>query len=188
MDTGPIAAGPGGLPTLAGQSPASPAPSVAGPRVARHVVALGAVILMIAVAALALIATAARPATQFAPGSPEAVFQAYLTAWDANDLDTAYATFSSRVHADVAIEEYRTLARSYPQRGADRRVVLLDATTTGDRATLDLRVDEFSGSSGVFGGQSVWSRPLTVDLVREQGAWLLDAPLADLEAVYWYQK
>lgn len=184
MDGGPMVAAKGDSPTAAGQAQPSAGriPRGAG----RHVLVLGAAVTAIAVVALLLVATATRPVTRFAPDTPEAAFQAYLTAWDAHDLDAAYATFSARVRAGLPLDNYKAQAVGYRQPGADRRVVLLNSSMTGARALLDLRIDELGGG-GLFGAQSVWSRETTVGLVREQDAWRLDVPLADLEPVYWAQ-
>ena len=171
--------------TTAQQEPPPSAPIQPMQRMNRHVVGLAVAVLAVAVMALAVLASASHPATRFASGTPEGAFQSYLHAWEANDLDAAYATFSQRVRTGLSVDEYRRTARGYDT-GADRgrRVVLLDSQVRGDQATIDLRVDQASGG-GLFGAQSVWSRTITVDLVRENGAWRLDQALANLEPVYW---
>lgn len=186
MESGSVAAGTGAVGAPAGDLPAAPAPP--GARTRRHVIALGvAVVAIAAVALLLAVATGQRPAA-FAPDTPEGSFQTYLAAWDAKDLDAAYATFSDRVHRGLTLAEYRSMARDlgYPTE-SERRVVLVASTPVGDRATLELRIDELGGG-GMFGTQTVWSHTLLVDLIREGGQWRLDQALAGLEPVYWSEK
>lgn len=167
-------------------TPEPPLPATPPRRARRPIAVLGLAIVGFAVLALILAATATRPATKFAADTPEGAVQAYLAAWDARDIDLAYASFSERVHGRLTVDQYRTVARDYQYRGSgERRVVLLGTNLHGDRASLDLRIDELGGV-GIFGAQSVWSRPIAVDLVREHGAWRLDTALADLEPVSWY--
>lgn len=186
MDSGPITAEADRLPTPAGQVPGAPAPVVESPPTRRHVILLAVAVAAVAGLALLLVVAASRPVTQFAADSPEGAFQAYLVAWDARDLDAAYATFSERVQGSLSPDEYRMIASGYDG-GGERRVVLLASAVHDDRATLDLRIDELGGG-GLFGGQSVYSSTITVDLVRENGSWRLDTPFASLEPVYWYAK
>jgi hypothetical protein len=154
----------------------------------RHLLGLGAVVVGLAALALVLLVLASRPPASFAPGTPESAFQAYLAAWDARDLDGAYAMFSARVHASLTLEAYRSMARGYEYAdGAERRVVLVAATTRADGTTLELRIDELGGG-GLFGTQSVWSHELTVDLIEEQGGWRVDQAFAGLEPLYWLEK
>jgi hypothetical protein len=187
VDTGTITTGASGGTTPTDQRPRTD-PLVRAPSVGRQVAALGAVLVALMVLALIVVTSATNPATRFGPGTPEGAFQAYLAAWDARDLDGAYATFSGRVQRQLTIDEYRATARDFQyDSGRERRVVLLDSTVNGDEATLELRVDELGGG-GIFGARSVWSREITVDLVREAGSWRLDMALANLEPVYWYAK
>lgn len=166
--------------------PSAPAAPRTGAR--RHVLALAIGILAVLALAVVALAAATQPSARFAPDSPEAAFQDYLNAWDARDFDAAYATFSDRVRKNLAIDDYRRMARDFGyDDSTERRVVLIHADTNADTATLDMRVDQLGGG-GVFGAQSVWSREITVSLVRENGSWRLDEAYANLEPLGWYGK
>jgi hypothetical protein len=187
MDTGSMTTGTGSLPAPQGPGTTVPGPAIHSPGLRRTAILLGSGIVLLAAVALVLVATTSRPPAEFAADSPEHAFQMYLVAWDTNDLDGAYAQFSDRVKAGLSLAEYRDMARGWGyESGIERRVVLLDSTVNGDRATLELRVDEQSGG-GLFGGDSVWSRPLTVDIVRDGDAWHLDQAMVDLEPI-WHEK
>jgi hypothetical protein len=147
----------------------------------RTVLVLGAVILAVAAVGVLAVAISSRPAPAYPADSPEAAFQAYYTAWEARDLETAYGLLSERIRASVTADGYRTADREYGwSRGESRRVVLTGARVAGDRATLDLRVDQ-SSSGGLFGATDTWSWDTSVALVREDGAWHVDDYLAGLE-------
>lgn len=164
-------------------TPATPnAPSTRGIR--RTVILLGGAILAVAGVAVLVVALSARQPVVYPAGSPEAAFQGFLSAWEANDLDTAYSSFSDGVRSRATLEEYRRMDRDYRwAREQDRRVVLTGTRLNGDRATLDLRIDWFS-SGGWFGGGSTWSENRSVALVREDGAWHVDEYLAGIEPMW----
>jgi hypothetical protein len=149
---------------------------------------LGAVILAVAAVAILAVALTVRPAPSYPADSPEAAFQAYYTAWEARDLDTAYGLLSERVRAQVTADRYWQDDRDYGwSRDQGRRVVLVGSHVTGDRAALHLRVDEAS-QGGPFGATDTWSWDTNVVLVREDGAWHVDNYLAGLEPMPAYEK
>jgi hypothetical protein len=187
MDAGSMTPGAGRLPGSEHPDAVVPASSAQPRRTRRTGIVLGSAIALIAALALVAVAITSRPPAEFAPGTPEQAFQAYLSAWDEQDLPGAYAQFSDRVRAGLTLDQYRLMARDWwYDNGAERRVVLLRSTVRDDRATLDLRIDEQSGG-GLFGADSVWSRPLTIDLVRDGASWHLDQAMAGLEPI-WYEK
>lgn len=154
-------------------------PSSTGIR--RTVTVLGGVILGVALAGLLIVLLTGRPAATYPADSPEAALQGYLTAWEARDLDTAYAAFSDRIRGSATLDEYRRMDAEYGwARNSDRRVVLAGSRVNGDRATLDLRIDEFS-SGGLLGGGDAWSSERSVLLVRDGGHWHVDELLIGLE-------
>jgi hypothetical protein len=186
MDAGSMTT-PGQVPAPDNPGALVPAPTFRSPGSWRTAVVLGAVLILGVGLALVIVATATRPVAEYRPGTPEQAFQAYLAAWEAHDVDGAYALFSDRVKARLPIEEYREMARGWGYGGeVERRVVLSESTLRGDHATLKLRIDEWSGG-GLFGGDNVWSHTIAVGLVREAGAWHLDQAMADLEPI-WYEK
>jgi hypothetical protein len=165
-------------------APTVSAPTVRG--IPRSVLVVGAVLLGLIVVAIAIaLAAPVRPAV-YAPGTPEAAFQEYYEAWEARDLDTAYGILSSDIRAELTAAEYRRMDSEMSwARSEDRRVVLLGAAIIGERAILDLRIDQFS--SGPFGGdRTSWER--SVSLVREDGAWHIDEGLLGVETVYYPAK
>ncbi len=141
-----------------------------------------AIVTLIVVALIAVVALPDRP-TEYPAGSPEAAFQDFYDAWEFRDIEAAYALLSSDIRSGMSLEDYRRMdsEMSWP-RDEDRRIVLLDVTVAGDRALLDLRVDQFS--SGALGGER-YSHDQTVPLVRENGAWYVDQGLLGVEVVFY---
>jgi hypothetical protein len=150
-------------------------------RVPRAVLAAAGAIIALIVLALVVVLAIPKGPTVYDPGSPEAAFQAFYQAYEANDVEGAYARLSSTVTEGLTLVEYRRLdADQAWQRDQDRRVVLLGSDQTGDRATLQLRIDQFS--EGGLGGNR-YSYQRTIRLVREGGAWLIDEPIVGIESV-----
>lgn len=174
------AAGGGPMTPTGPVTPATPrAPS--SPGVRRTVILLGGVILAVVLAGMVVVLAAGRPAATYPAGSPEAAFQGFFTAWQARDLDAAYLSFSDRIRGQVTPDEFRRMDADFSwARDSDRRVVLVGSVVTGDRATLDLRIDEFS-SGGLLGGGGTWSWERSIPLIRENGAWHVDEYLAGLD-------
>lgn len=155
-------------------------------RVARFppaVVLVGiALVVLVVLALVVAVVLPPRPAT-YPAGSPEARFQAFYSAWEARDLDTAYALLSAEVRASITPAEYRRMDDEMVWvRSQDRRVLLLASEITADRAVLDLRVETFS--SGGLGGQR-YSYDQSIRLVREDGEWFIDQGLLGVEPGYY---
>src|SRR5918994_2272082 len=76
---------------------ADPASLQPGPWVPRSMLLAGGLIAALIV--VALVAVLIRPTgpTTYPDGSPEAAFQAYMSAYDAEDVEAAYGWFSSPV-------------------------------------------------------------------------------------------
>lgn len=163
-----------------------PTSSVAEPtpgqsRVPKAVLVVGgAIVALIALGLVAVLVAQKGPAT-YAPGSPEAAFQAFYRAYEAGDVDGAYGLLSSAVTGQLTLAEYRRSDSEMAwERDQDRRVVLVGADLTGDRANLRLRIDQFS--TGGLGAER-YSYDRTVRLVWEAGAWLIDEPIVGIENV-----
>lgn len=157
----------------------SPTPSQA--RVPRAALVVGGAIVALIVLALVVVLAVPKGPTAYDPGSPEAVFQTFYQAYEAGDVEGAYALLSSGVKNQMTLAEYRRLdADQAWQRDQDRRVVLLRADPTGDRANLLLRIDQFS--QGGLGGNR-YSYERTIRLVRAGGMWLIDEPIVGIESV-----
>lgn len=136
------------------------------------------IVALVAIAVIVAVTLPKAPAT-YPAGSPEAAFQAYYQAWETGDTDAAYTSLSSDVRHDLTSDEYRRRDSEQSwQRDEDRRVILLHSEIIGDRAVLDLRVDQFR--EGGLGGDR-YSSDRSVRLVREDGVWLIDEPLVGIE-------
>ncbi|OGO58421.1 MAG: hypothetical protein A2Z32_08870 [Chloroflexi bacterium RBG_16_69_14] len=159
----------------------TPTPSTPTYRIPRSVLLAGAAIAaLIVIALIVAVALPARP-TEYPAGSAEAAFQDFYRAWESRDIDAAYHHLSTNVTGHLSLSEYRSIDSDQSwQRDQDRRLVLLGADVTGDRAVLRIRVDEFSGG-GIGGRRSSFER--SVRLVREDGTWLIDEPLVGIESV-----
>ena len=160
-----------------GAVPSKPAKA----RVPRAVLVVGGAIVTLIALALVVVLALPKGPTTYAPGSPEAAFQAFYQSFEAGDVEGAYELLGSSVTDELTPAEYRGLdAEQGWQRDQDRRVLLLGVDVTGDRANLRLRIDEFS--QGGLGGNR-YSSERTIRLVREDGAWLIDEPIVGIENV-----
>jgi hypothetical protein len=141
--------------------------------------AAGAVLAIVGLGAIILRPVA--PAT-YPAGSPEAAFQAYLTAYDGGDLDAAYAHFSASVRSRLSFSDFRQMVDDYGwQDDQTRRVVLESVDTAADSAVLHLRVEHFT--KGQLGRDRTSSYERAIRLVHEFGVWKIDEPLAGAESV-----
>jgi hypothetical protein len=147
------------------------------------VLLLGGVIAAVAFAAVLVVIATTRPPAAYPAGSPEAAFQAYLRAWEADDTETVHAAFSDRIRAEFPLARYHAMLADYGwARADDRRVVLVASRVDGDDATLDLRVDQFAEGGGMGGDVVSWEA--SVRLVHEDGTWHVDELLAGLEPMW----
>jgi hypothetical protein len=143
-------------------------------------IVVGGIVALIGVALVLVLAVPAGPAN-YEPGSPEAAFQTFFQDFETGDLDGAHALFSSSIKEQLTLAEYRMVSAEYGwQRDEDRRVVLIGTDVAGDRASLHLRIDQFNGG-GLGAARTSYER--TIRLVRENGAWLIDEPIAGVEYV-----
>jgi len=157
-----------------------PTPSTGRARYPRSILVVGGAIVALVVLALVVVLAVPRQPTTYAAGTPEAAFQAFYKAWEDGDLEAAYGHLSSNVARDLTLAEYRRLdAEQSWQRDQDRRLVLMGADVSGERATLHIRIDERAGG---LGGDRV-SSERSVRLVREDDAWRIDQPLVGIESV-----
>lgn len=157
----------------------SPPARPGGPRTT--LVVGGAIVALIALAVVVALVVPKGPAV-YDPGSPEAAFQAFYRAFEEGEVEDAYLLLSSSVKEQVTLAEYRRLdADQTYQRGQDRRVVLLGSDRTGETRLLRLRVDQFYSGRGLGGDRYSYER--TIQLVQEDGAWLIDEPIVGTEPV-----
>ncbi len=143
---------------------------------------VGIVVLVVASVAIVLLA-GQRPPREYPAGSPEATLQAYLVAWEAGDLEATYGSFSQGVRNQTSLDEYRRQSfehRSWsgPPNGPSRSVFIDRTTVNGDRATLQLTIEEVH-VSGMTANRNRYGR--VVLMVRESGAWRFDQLFMGLE-------
>jgi hypothetical protein len=116
------------------------------------------------------------------PGSPQAAIQAYLAAFEDDNLELAHGFFSNAIREQWSLEDYRRSVEGYGMdRGGQARRVLFDrADETDGRVRVHLTVEEFYGD-GLSG--DVYRSSREIRMVREEGAWRLDQRLVWLDQV-----
>ena len=148
----------------------------------RSFLAIGAgIALLVVVAVIAVVVLGSRETPAFSADTPEGVVQRHLAAVEADDLEAAWAYFSSSVRADLSLDAFRRASREYGVHGTVSRRVLFDRSEVdGDRARVWLTVEEYYGG-GPFGGGETYRSSREIALVREDGEWRIDDPLIGLE-------
>jgi hypothetical protein len=144
------------------------------------------VLAIVGVAVVIVLVAGRREPKAFEPGTPEAALQAYLVAWDAGDLEAAYASLSSAAQRQITFEDYERAARQWRSQqatGVDRLVLFDRSAGNAERMTVYLIVEETYGDQ--FGGGPYRSER-QVDLVREDGAWRTAEPLVWLDPADYY--
>jgi hypothetical protein len=145
-------------------------------------IVVGIVVLLAGTVAAVLVA-GNRPPRDYPGGSPEAALQTYLRAWEARDLEAAWSSFSVAARTGVTLEEYRSQVQDYgmwaqPPGGPSRRVYVDRSTVTGDRAELELTVEE-TWVQGLSVVRNRTGQALT--MIREDGQWRFDALFLGLQ-------
>lgn len=136
----------------------------------------------IAVAAIALVLLRGDRQASFPSGSPEAAYQAYLTAWADGDRDATWDALSSSVRASWPKQEYLDAAAMKYSSPDDAAISIDRSTVNGDRATLRVTIERVYRN----GLQSSRSRSsFDVRLVREEGAWRIDQRLMGPSEGWW---
>ncbi len=111
--------------------------------------------------------------SHFTPGSPEDVFQRYLTTYTNRDFTTAYGFFSAQAQQELAIDDYLTYARSdfSGTVSENTRIVVHRVDGDGTSKTLQVTVESQSGSGLEI---NRWSYDVSVPMVMESGSWKID--------------
>jgi hypothetical protein len=161
---------------------ATQTPTRTGPVSGPLVVAVGLVVGLVVVAVVAVLLVGQGSPRTYPAGSPEAAFQAYLQAYDADDLETAHGAFSTQVRKTWSYETYVRDTTSWGGSSTDPRVWIDSVTTSGDEATLHLTI-EWSSGSGI--GASRWyDRNVEIRMVSENGGWFIGQRLIGVERYF----
>jgi hypothetical protein len=137
----------------------------------------GLVVILVAAAVAAVLTLGNRPPAEYPPDSPQAAFIGYVRAFEARDPETAYSYFSQKVKRTMTFEQFtdpKEYGRPLPIRERNTRLRIDRVEVTGDRATLWLTTEYFTGS-GLSADRYTVTEEL--QLVREDGAWKIDERL-----------
>ena len=140
------------------------------------VVIAGAILGIVVLGAIVVLLAEGRQPQSYAPGSPEAAIQAYLTAWDNDDPATAYDSFSSSVQSSITREEYVAQADAFGKVGTNQATFIDRVEGDDTRVTVLLTVEDYYGDG--LGETSRSQR--SVRMVNEEG-WKIDELLVGLE-------
>ncbi len=133
-----------------------------------------AAIVLIVIAATTIFLMSREQEAEYPAGSPEAVFQAYARAWEEGDTDAAWAVLSTGAQARVP--RYRLSGANRARPDVARQVWIDDVSGSEERVVLRLSVETIY-EGGLFGSDR--DRDETrVTLLREDGEWKIDTPLA----------
>jgi len=155
----------------------------------RSLLAIGAGVIALVIVTLAVVLlTDDGDGTSFAPDSPEAALEAYITALEDGNVDAAYAMFSdgvrSRVSADAFEREVGLRDTGTPD-GPDTRYLVTATNVDGETALVTVTVEEFYGD-GLNGSTNRYDHE--IHLVREDGAWHIYEPLVWLESAPYLEQ
>lgn len=115
--------------------------------------------LVVALAVVAAIVARDRERPFLDASTPEGVVQLYASALFGGDVSTAVT------YLDPALGCYDPLPETYLNDTS--RIAVLKSTTTGDTATVELRIEEGSGLGGT------WSHDETFSLRSDGDSWLI---------------
>ena len=139
-------------------------------------IVVGAALLTVVGIIAVLVASRTPPPRPVDPGSPAGVVQAYGEALRAGDLDRAYGYLSRGAQAAVSLNDYRRRAyRPYLPDTAAQRVLVEPVTVGADTATVRVTSSRFSARPDPFSA-TTYHQDMTVNLVREDGAWRISRP------------
>src|SRR5688500_4375383 len=131
----------------------------------------GGVLAVVLLAVVVIVALGASDPASFAPDTPEHALQQYLDAVHDGDDERALTFLSEDARNEMPSNVPGRDLYCAPQDG--RGVTIDSVELAGDRATVTVEVEEFSGSGLEFDRYS-WEYPIR--LVREDGAWKIDDP------------
>lgn len=166
----------------------APQPEGAAPppadRKRRSLPVSGTALIALAITAVVVIATVVillagnQTAATYPADSPEGSLQRYVAAWFDEDYDTAYTYFSTRVKAQMSLEEFRREA-GFGYTPDSQSVELDSSTGTDPRRTLNITVEDYFG----YGGEG-YRHQESVSMVLEPDGWRVDESLIGLQPYY----
>jgi len=139
----------------------------------RLVLIIAASVVVLVVAAVIAVLALSPGDSHFAPGSPEAVFQQYIKAYQSRDFNGAYGFFSSQAQKQLTADEYALNARSFGNVSFDsNQRILIDRVEHRDSAViLHLTIENIFGS-GIDLNRTSYDR--SIPMVQENGTWKID--------------
>lgn len=141
---------------------------------ARSILLIAGLVIVLVVAAIVAVLAFAPSESHFTSGSPEDVFQRYLTNYQNRDFATAYGFFSTQAQKQLALDDYAAYARSSHSGGSldsNSRVTIDRVEGNDTRKTLHISVENISGSGLDL---NRWTYDVVVPTVKESGAWKID--------------
>lgn len=152
-----------------------PGPPVGTSATRMIAIALAAVGVLVVLSVVVILVFGGQGVREYPAGTPEATVQGYVRAIDGNDLPAAYALLSARLKTTLTQSAFTDRVTMYGYSdGGPSRVVRVDRTDLrGDRATVDLTLEQYYDGGGGFGPNRATFHP-TMLLVREGGTWKLD--------------
>jgi hypothetical protein len=148
----------------------------------RRIVLIGVgLVVVIGAAFVAALLIGDRSAT-YPADSPEAAYVAFLDAWEADDVATAYAALSPRIRAARTYDEYAIYRGMYRDPDERRAVYIEGVERDGERATLRSTIEHVYGTGLTA---SRWSETdVAVHMVQVDGTWYVDQLLAGTQEVW----
>ncbi len=141
-------------------------------RPGRSILIIAGIVTALVASAIVVVLVVSPTESHFAPGSPEDVFQRYLTSYTNRDFTTAYGFFSTQAQQQLSMDDYLTYARSgYGPVTEGNRVLVSRVEGSETSKTLRLTIESQSVS-----GLDVnrWSYDVSIPMVMESGSWKID--------------
>jgi hypothetical protein len=130
----------------------------------------GVVVAIVVIAAVVVLALGEPDVTAYPADTPEGSVQRYLRAIYDGDATTALGYVSARADKEMGDDPF---SRLFCEQSDGHQVRITDVESSGERATVQLRIEDVSGSGLGFDRYS-WDR--SVVLIFEDSGWKIDEP------------
>jgi len=149
----------------------------------RLLVIFGGVIGLLAIITLAVVLATANQQPPLLPqGTPEGVVQRYLLAIDSGDYQAAYGYLSFPPGDKTTTYDMWRQSFNYPSSTRPAyKATLIRSVTSGDSASVDVSIDVFRPSGGLF-ENPVSTSMVSFTLQRISGSWKITSPTY----VWWW--